>query len=94
MGSIGATLIDSILPRPFQSFDAQDNDRFVFVSRRRTSSFPAGHNFQAVARSSAGEERKREGGEGGGKKENDIRTNLRQPIFCTTCMKSANTCGG
>lgn len=61
-GSIGGNLIDSILPRPFQSFGAQDNDRFVFVSRRRPSSFPAGHNFRAVARSLAGGERTRERG--------------------------------
>lgn len=58
-GSIRGDLIDSILPRPFQSFGAQDNDRFVFVSRRRPSSFPAGHNFRAVARSLAGGERTR-----------------------------------
>lgn len=55
-------LIDSILPRPFQSF-AQDNDRFVFVLRRRPSSFPAGHNFRDVARSRwQGEDGERGGG--------------------------------
>lgn len=85
-------LIDSILPRPFQSFVRKTTIASLsfrgVVHRLFRRAIIFGPSFDRRQ----GEDGKRaDGGEEGEGAGDDIRANLRKPIFCATCTRNRQT---